>query len=52
MADVIFTIVFLIFLNSQWVFFANSSLTYIISRFLLQSYKMQNYIFIGYLIGS
>ena len=40
MAEVIFTLVFVIFLKSQWFFSDHSSLTYIISRFLLQSYKM------------
>ena len=40
MAEIIFTLVLLIFLKSQWIFLNCSSLTYIILSFLLQSYKI------------
>ena len=35
--------VFLFFLKSQWFILFHSSFTYIIFRFLLKSYKLQNY---------
>ena len=37
MAEIIFTLVFLIFLKSQWLSF---SITYVILSFLLQSYQI------------
>ena len=40
MAEIISTLVFLIFLKSQWFFLNCSSLTSIILSFLLQSYKI------------
>ena len=42
-----FTLVFLIYLNSQWFFLDRSSLTYIILRYLLVLQNYRNAVFVN-----